>query len=280
MRRVNVLVIHREAFPFATPWLERLAMSRAEFSVLDFDDALFAEPTHGRDWRRRFRNPAKFSDVVRAADLVTVASPVLLEWASKLNPHVELALTLPPSRRQVNWSEDGPVPVVWIGSDSTVDQLLTRLEPIRDAVAHLSSEVRILSGDQTLSRVWPSNVSAARWSEAGEDALLSVPGVGVMPLTSDTWGKGKGAYKALLYLSAGWPVVMSPVGMNIWVLNASQAGRLADSEDSWREAVSLLLDNPVLCSELGDRGRKWLEMARHKYDLANIILTGVKNASR
>ena len=50
--RYDAVWIHREAFPFFTPMVERLVSRRAHGRVvLDFDDALHAPPPGGFDWK-------------------------------------------------------------------------------------------------------------------------------------------------------------------------------------------------------------------------------------
>jgi len=270
-RHVDVVVVHREVFPFFLPIFEKLALRRTRFSILDFDDALYAEPSHGKDWRSWLRKPGRFSEAVRAADVVTASSPVLVKWASAHNTNVRLALTLPPVRPAVRWPDEGVPPTVWIGSDSTLDQLRHRLRAIERATRHFGSTITVMAGDRAVSAHWPPGTVVKRWGSAEEAELLTRPAVGVMPLTSDEWAAGKGAFKALLYMSAGWPVVLSPVGMNEWLVEQSGAGILANSEEDWERSVAELLADSKRCSTLGERGRAWLEQVRGDLSLPEIV---------
>ena len=90
------VLIHREAFPFMTPLFEMLLRRRASVLVVDVDDALYTHPGHGKDWRRFLRRPARFDDVLAAADVVLAGSPALAQRAERLGSRAVLAPTCPP----------------------------------------------------------------------------------------------------------------------------------------------------------------------------------------
>jgi len=69
----------------------------------------------------------------------------------------------------------------------------------------------------------------------------------------------------LLYLACGRPVVVSPVGMNAQVLDASDVGYGPRSEDAWVEALLALVDGAQLRAEMGARGRE-LAVSRYAVD--------------
>lgn len=86
----DIVIIHREFFPFFLPWFERKVASRAKYSILDFDDALYTSPSAGRDWRFFLRNPERFADFVSQVNRVVVASPTLMDWVRNFNSNVHL----------------------------------------------------------------------------------------------------------------------------------------------------------------------------------------------
>ena len=48
--------------------------------------------------------------------------------------------------------------------------------------------------------------------------------IGIMPLKDTEYTKGKCAFKAIQYMSAGLPVIISPVGLNNEVINHGESG--------------------------------------------------------
>ena len=97
------------------------------------------------------------------------------------------------------------------------------------------------------------------WKLDSELEELRTIDIGIMPLTDDEWSRGKCAYKALLFMSLGIPVVASPVGMNREVIKDGINGFLANSDDKWFEKLSWLIDDKQLQFRIGMAGRKTVE---------------------
>lgn len=83
--------------------------------------------------------------------------------------------------------------------------------------------------------------------------------IGVLPEPDDPWTRGKGAFKALLYMAAGIPVVASRVGVNSEVVEHGVMGYVVDDDQGWIDAMSRLADDAELRAELGARGRERVE---------------------
>lgn len=267
----DLVIIHREIFPFFTPVFERIASRRSRFSVLDFDDAIYEEPSHGSDWRRFFRKSENFAGVVEAVDLVLVASPILFEWALAKNDNCLMVLTLPPEIAPASWNGAQKLDIVWIGSDSNEKHLRSKIGPLLSSCVENGNFLQVLSGDKMVKVEWQEPARVSLWSESRETDLLSEAAIGIMPLIDDPWARGKGAYKLMQYMSAGIPFVASPVGMNVWLAAESKAGILADTDADWVGAVSLLLSNNSAAHELGLLGKNWIDTARTKYGLDQAI---------
>ncbi len=89
-----------------------------------------------------------------------------------------------------------------------------------------------------------------------EAIFLSGIDIGIMPLTDDGWSKGKCAYKALRYMAAGVPSVVSPVGMNKEVIREGETGFFASTTIEWFEKLSYLIDNFQKRVQVGQAARK------------------------
>ena len=80
-----------------------------------------------------------------------------------------------------------------------------------------------------------------------------------MPLQDGEWARGKCSFKMLQYMSCGIPVVVSPVGMNLQVLEKASVGLAACDGASWSEAIRFLLSNRAKRLEMGVNGRQIVE---------------------
>ena len=77
-----------------------------------------------------------------------------------------------------------------------------------------------------------------------------------MPLEDDLWAKGKCAFKALQYMALGIPAVVSPVGMNVEVVDSGTNGFVCQTEDEWYRALKQLITDPQLRTEMGAAARE------------------------
>jgi glycosyltransferase involved in cell wall biosynthesis len=87
---------------------------------------------------------------------------------------------------------------------------------------------------------------------------------GIMPLPDMPLERGKSGLKLLQYMACSRPVVASPVGVNVEIVN-SEVGYLADTNDAWLSSLLTLADSPDLRNKMGDRGRQVVEK---KYSLS------------
>jgi glycosyltransferase involved in cell wall biosynthesis len=110
------------------------------------------------------------------------------------------------------------------------------------------------------------------WSEATEVSLINSFDVGVMPLFDDEWAHGKCAFKLIQYMACGVPVVASPVGANVDVVNNAN-GLLADSVGDWLNALRRLRVDAALRQSFGAAARQTVEQL---YSLESTIPLMVK----
>lgn len=260
-RRFDAVWIHREAFPFFTPWAER-AVSRLVRGpvVLDFDDAIYEAPPSGRDWRSRLRRTDRFHEAVAAADRVLVGSPELRRWALRHGIEAELIPTCVDTRilQPVASPTGRPITIGWMGSWSTAGYLDEVAGVLRALAARPGVAVQLV-GSANLATI-QAGIPGARWepwSADREAEQLAAFDIGIMPVPDTPWNRGKCAYKLIQYMAVGIPFVASPVGMNVSVAEGSGAGLLCETEDQWREALNRLVDDPNLRHTLGVAGRAY-----------------------
>lgn len=250
--RADVVWLEGEALPYLPAVLEPLLAARARL-VVDYDDAQFHKyDLHPRGLVRAALGD-KFARIVRRAHVVVVGNDYLRQFAQqagavdvrRIPTVVDLArypAAPPPAHARVV--------VGWIGSPHTEGYL----EIVAPILGRLVDEGRIdvcLIGATRPPRGLRAEVVA--WSEDSEAAQLASIDIGIMPLPDAPWERGKCGYKIVQYFAAGRPVVASPVGANVELVDAD-VGFLAANEDDWRRALLALLD-PEVRRRLGAAAR-------------------------
>lgn len=95
------------------------------------------------------------------------------------------------------------------------------------------------------------------WSVLTQASEIADFDIGVMPLPRTPHTEGKCAYKALQYMAAGVPPVVSDVGINREVVG--ECGRVASSLDEFGDHLEALCSSWVLRLQLGEAARQKVE---------------------
>jgi glycosyltransferase involved in cell wall biosynthesis len=80
-----------------------------------------------------------------------------------------------------------------------------------------------------------------------------------MPLPDTPYTRAKAGFKLLQYMAAGVPVVASPVGVNVELVERSGAGFLADEPGAWDAVLRALAADPERRRAMGAAGRAFVE---------------------
>ena len=264
-RQADLVWIEKELWPWAPAWLERLLLSGRPF-VLDYDDAVF----HTYD---RHRNPVlrtlyarKIDRLMQAAALVVVGSAYLgerarhagaarVEWLPTVVDHERYAVE-PRSA-----SSDAALRIGWIGTPATVAYLWLLAPALAEVARRRRIVVYLIGASLAIPGV---EVRCLPWSEVDEVSAIAELDVGLMPLPDTPWERGKCGYKLIQYMACGLPVVASPVGANLSVVEDGVTGFLADSDDAWIGALCRLADDPALRHRMGRLGQV---RVRERYSL-------------
>jgi len=254
--RFDVLFVYRESSPFGPPFLERIALRRRMPIIHDFDEAVFVPNIHPANrawaWLRDPRRPARVSAMASA---VTVQNEYLAEFARRWNRSVTVIPTPVDTdgRRPRQRRAPGPVVIGWLGSETTAPYL----NLVSDALARVSDEtdvtVRVVGGAYENPRVRRLEVS--EFALEREQADLDGFDIGILPEPNDEWTRGKGGYKALLYMAVGIPVVASRVGVNTDIVTDAETGFCVTTTEEWVSALRRLIADPALRERMGAAGR-------------------------
>lgn len=256
VRSFDLLLVYRESTPFGPRFVEAVARITRVPAVLDFDEAIFIPNIHpaNRSWAW-LRDPRRLPSALRSARAVTTQNAYLAEFARRFNSRVSVVPTPvdTEARRPRKVRRPGPIVIGWLGSDTTAPYL----HLVDEALARLSEEseiiVRVVGGAYSNPRV--RHVEAREFSLEREQSELDSFDIGILPEPDDPWTRGKGGYKALLYMAAGIPVVASRVGVNPDIVADGETGYCVETTEEWVTALRRLIGDERLRARLGSAGR-------------------------
>jgi glycosyltransferase involved in cell wall biosynthesis len=253
--RYDLYCFEHQAFPYLPALLEKIAKRINPTMLLEFDDAIFLTPLHGR----------KIPKIIAMSRHVIVGNGYLRDYALKFNSHVTVIPTVVDTERyhtKRDYRAQGKVNIGWVG----LAYNLPYLKGLRRVFRRLRGEV----GDFYLQIISSQGFTMdgvhtifKPWSYAGEPGDIRSLDIGIMPLPDDEWAKGK----------CGVPVVASPVGVNQDIIKDGENGFLAATEKDWVLKLTLLARDEELRRKLGQRGRETIE------DRYSLKLWGPKVAS-
>jgi len=158
-----------------------------------------------------------------------------------------------PSKKYLNTF---PVRLGWIG----IKNNLFYLDLLKDVFARLHTRyggriglVVVADGDYSSEHIKVENV---RWSLEKESEEVVKFDIGLMPLKNDLFSQGKCAFKAILCMAHGVPVVISPVGMNTELGKHGVNGYLAGTTDEWFDSLCTLIEDFEQRKCLGECARQ------------------------
>jgi len=255
MRRASVVVVQREALPFGPPVFEWLAARRRPM-VWDIDDARWATGPAGNQVLRTLlgRSSAKYERMASMATEVWAGSEVLAAWCRQFNGRVRMLPTVvevPPLGPGAAGRADRVVG--WIGSPSTAPFLAEVLP----ALAQMETPLQVMVVGGEVDAVDGLNMTVRPWSPEAEENLLESIAVGLYPIDRrHPLAEGKCGLKAILYLSRGIPVVLTPTTTNAAIVEHGVGGLHADSLEEWRDAVGRLLADSEERTRLAAAGHR------------------------
>ncbi|MGA7697839.1 MAG: glycosyltransferase family 4 protein [Candidatus Sulfotelmatobacter sp.] len=263
----DLVVIHREAFPFLTPLMENWVLRRHPKVIFSFDDAIYT----GHDDVSTLNHPVLYrlkygkgaDEVLRGSRHVIAGNRILADYARQFNSRVSIVPTVvdcvqyscQPARAQGNW----PITLGWVGSRTTAPYLSV-IEPALRSLAQANpGKIRFRFFGCPEYRLDVPDFEALPFQLDTEVADLHSIDVGIMPLPDTAWTRGKCAFKAIQYMASGIAAVASPVGITTDVIRDGVNGLWAKSADDWFRALNRLVNDENLRRELAINARKTIE---------------------
>jgi len=258
--RFDLLWVQSEILPWLPALGEKILYHLNIPYVVDYDDAIFHRYDLNPNRIVRSLLKAKISKVMRYSSAVIVGNEYLEKYAIRTGAkRVEYIPTVIDLDRYSikDCVHVSGFNVGWIGSPMTT----VYLNLIKPAIIRFFKE-----GNSSLSLVGPRYVDLDEipvkiipWSEKNEVTNIQNFDVGIMPLSDSPWERGKCGYKLIQYMACGKPVIASPVGANIAIVEHGVNGFLTESTEEWLEALTILRDDSDLRKKMGTEGRKIVE---------------------
>jgi glycosyltransferase involved in cell wall biosynthesis len=259
-KKYDLIVIEKEILPFFPPIFEKMFARMGVPYIVDYDDAIFHQydQHHNVLFRTLFRD--KIATVMRCAALVIAGNNYLADYARNVGAKwVEILptvidLTKYPQKK--TWDSTS-FTVGWIGSPSSSAYLRLANRALNIFCSRREARVLLVgSGRMELTGV-PMEVH--QWSEESEIQEILQFDVGIMPLPDNGWARGKCGFKIIQYMACGIPVVASPVGENVKIVEHAVNGFLPVSTDDWVTALDDLFLHPHKIHQMGIAGRTRVE---------------------
>ena len=262
----RVIIFRRYIYPWTFLFSIFFRLLR-KLVVLDIDDSVFVSPTATRaGWLYIpiFWIPTVL--MMLSSSAITVGSHFLKDFASRYNRRVFLVPT--PVDTSLffprNLPKKAKQPV--LGSFASTDSHFVFLKRIKQPLIRLSREVPFrlkLLGAERFQRTRnifadaPFPVDVTPWVEFEEiPEHIAEFDVNLYPLADDAWSRGKCAMKILEAMGMEIPSVASRVGENPYIIDDGEDGLLATTSEEWVEKLRLLITDPQLKKQMGQRGRK------------------------
>jgi glycosyltransferase involved in cell wall biosynthesis len=287
--RYDMVVIHREAFPFFCPRVERMVLRRHSRVVFSLDDAIYAGHRDTPNKKYPFVYKLKYgpgvNEVLAKSAHVIAGSRTLAEHARQFNPHVSVVPTVVDANRyayRAPTASSECLTIGWMGTRSTSPYVFDIAPVLRQLGEVFRGQIRFrMYGDPQL-QLPVSNYETRPFSLESEIEDLRRIDIGIMPLPDNEWTRGKCAFKAIQYMALGIPTVSSPVGMASEIIKHNVNGLLASTSGEWFEALARLMRDADLRRRLAEEGRKTIEAcyslgiwAPRFADLLDQILVGM-----
>lgn len=275
--KYDLVMLHCELFPLMPGGMER-ALIRLPY-IYDYDDAFYLKYRGGRF---RVASPLlgrKFDTVMEDAAVVTAGNHVLAQYARQYNANtqhlptvVDIGRYLPqPAKRGSSVFTVG-----WIGSPSTAPYLSELIAPL--SAIGPEGPLRFIVIGARAPAIANVDVVEVEWNESTELDLINSFDVGVMPLPDEDWARGKCAFKLIQYMACAVPVIASPVGANVDVVN-KECGFLASTPGDWVDALRTLRGQPQRRAEMGQAGRERVMQHYSLHQYLPVLSSVIRNVA-
>jgi glycosyltransferase involved in cell wall biosynthesis len=239
----------------------------AAYLIFDFDDAIYCDH-ESTEIDKTSNLYHKFKSIISRADLIVAGNKILKEAASEFSDNIEIipsAVFVKNIPQKSYTSQDKNVIIGWVGSSFNL-QYLSLLSPILKKLSDKHDiQLRIVC-DEGLEMDGVV-VKFVPWDIKTQDREIANFDIGVMPLPDSLHTSGKCGYKALQYMAAAVPAVVSDVGINSDLMRHGKLGCVAKNIGDFYEALEHLIASPEERMKKGEASRLEVE---EKYSIEEV----------
>ena len=253
----DLVWIERDLLPWVPAFAEGFLTRRWRVPyVVDIDDAVFHGYDRHNNWLVRRILGNKIDRLMAGSSAVFAGNRYLAERAAAAGAKqvIDLPTVVDLDKYALAANRSDVLTIGWIGTPITAKYLEGAFH---EALASLTRKCHfrmVIVGANHPG--WTDvPVETAPWDERSERDVVAGFDIGVMPLCDGPFERGKCGYKLIQYLSAGVPVVASPVGVNCEIVKPGVNGFLAGSAEEWITALELLCGSSELRSQMRSRCR-------------------------
>lgn len=254
--KYNLLLIEYELFPYFPPLFEYLLKKRGIKYLVDYDDAIFHKYDMSSNPIIKLFLKRKIASVIKNATYCIACNEYLMSYIKKYNQNI---LKLPTvvlldkyQGEMKSFTKENPEKFIigWIGSRTTSIYIIDLLPVFKQLIAqHPDIQINLIGFDQNIldeKTIIEHHLNIIPWTEEKEIKNILDMDIGIMPLTNDSWSRGKCGFKLIQYMSCKKPVVASPVGINCSLVENGINGFLVESRDEWYNVFEKLYLDKML----------------------------------
>lgn len=259
--RPDVVYIYREASLVGPALIERLTRRWRAPIVYDLDEPLFqsyVSPSNGRLSALKFLS--KTDSLMRMSDQVWAVNRAIGDYASRFSENVEIVPMAVDTARYSKappLAADAPLRIGWVGTRTSQVNLDTIVEPLARLHASHRAKLSVVADEPLAFEGVP--VEFTPWSWEAEVPTMHQCQIAVVPIKPDSWSPWKFFYKLVQCMSMGLPIVATPIGSNLEIVQDGRTGFLAATPDEWYERLRQLADDPALRQSMGEEARRVVE---------------------
>jgi glycosyltransferase involved in cell wall biosynthesis len=251
----DLVWVEKEILPFFPAAAEGMLKALGIPYMVDYDDALFHR--YDLHWLPIVRGllGRKIDAVMKNASLVVAGNQYLADRAKSAGAkRIEIVPTVIDLNRYPAVADQPgksgrPLVIGWIGTPKTSRYLC----PLKNVFESLQSQfnVRFAAVGTTRKSLGDLPVEPWQWSEDTEVDSIRHFDIGIMPLEDSPWERGKCGYKLIQYMACGLPVVASPVGVNVEIVEPGVNGWLVEEVSEWQDKMARLISDAPLRQRMG-----------------------------
>jgi len=192
---------------------------------------------------------SKTKKIISLSNHVIAGNKLLYSYAKQYNANVTIiptgVLFNEYQKYAQNKQNNDDVIVGWIGSGSGL-KYLKNLEPAFENLEKKGIKFTLVVICNEDVKMNLKNKRFIKWTRDSAIQDMSCFDIGIMPLDDTEFSRYKCGFKIIQYIAMSIPVIASPVGVNVEMIENGISGFLADSLSDWEHSLEILIKDKNL----------------------------------